>query len=277
MKKESAGIWILYKTVLGRCILKLLVRPGFSRMMGRYLDSPSSKWLICRYIRKYRIDMKEYIETEYTSFNSFFTRKRKMSVQVLDGTPEHLISPCDGFLTVYPIEKEGKYWIKNVEYSTGELLQDEQLAEKYRGGFCFVFRLTPQNYHRYCYVDDGIEKRRVCIDGVLHSVCPLAYGEFPVFVQNSRVYTLIETINFGRMIQMEVGALLVGKIHNYCRTARVFRGDEKGYFEFGGSTIILLFEKGQTVPDKRFMENTLKGNETSVRLGERIASKKSIS
>lgn len=273
MKRESVCVWLLYKTIPGRGVLKFLVRPGFSRMMGRYLDSSFSRWLVHRYIRKYRIDMTEYENTEYTSFNSFFTRKRKRSVQVLDGTPEHLISPCDGVLTVYRIEKEGRYWIKNVEYSVSELLQDEKLAEIYQGGFCFVFRLTPRNYHRYCYVDDGIETNRVCIDGILHCVRPIACETNPVFIQNSRSYVVMETVNFGKLIQMEVGALLVGKISNYPVRTQVFRGDEKGYFEFGGSTIILFLEKGRILPEQRFMKNSLRGIETSVRLGEKIATK----
>lgn len=261
----------LYKTILGRCLLKLAVCPVVSGIVGSYLSSPFSAWMIPGYIRKYQIDMKGYERKRYNSFNDFFTRKRKAEEQSVDVVPGHLISPCDGYLSVYYITQKSRFKIKNVEYSIAGLLENDLQAFRYLGGTCLVFRLTPQNYHRYCYIDDGLKGNNHFIKGVLHCVRPAAYETYPVYMRNSREYTVIHTMSFGKVVQMEVGALLVGKIHNHHQTSEVYRGAEKGYFSFGGSTIILLFEKGKILPDKRIRLNMGCGKETEVKLGERIA------
>lgn len=270
-RKESLPVRFLYKTVPGRCLLKLAVCPGVSRIMGKYLASPVSRWMIAGYIRRHGIDMKSYEKKKYVSFNDFFIRKRKRSKCTLDVVPSHLISPCDGYLSVYSIDSGSKFRIKNVEYSIPQLLENDLLASSYLGGTCFVFRLTPQNYHRYCYIDDGLKGKNHFVKGVLHCVRPVACETYPVYVRNSREYTVIRTMFFGKVVQMEVGALLVGKIHNHQEAGEVLRGEEKGYFAFGGSTIILLLEKGRVVPNKNIRLNMLYDRETKVKMGENIA------
>lgn len=273
MAQESRVIRFLYGSVIGRCMLKILVCPGISRAVGRYLESPHSKWLIPRFIKKHGIDMSGYERGDYQSFNAFFIRRRKAAEVKIDVAPHHLISPCDGYLSVYPIDKDRRVRIKHVEYSIRELLDNELLAASYRNGTCFVFRLTPQDYHRYCYIDDGIKGKNFNIKGKLHCVRSLACETYPVYIRNSRSYTVIQTMSFGKVVQMEVGALLVGKINNYHEDREVLRGEEKGYFSFGGSTVILLMEKGSVAPEERIMINMLIGKETRVRMGEKIASR----
>ena len=267
---EDVTLRLLYGTPVGRAILKILIRPGLSRAAGRYLDSPLSRWLIAPFIRRNRIDMAEYECAAYPSFNAFFTRQKREEYRRFDADPARLISPCDGFLSAYPVEEDGRYAVKGVEYSLEELLADAELAPRFRGGYCFIFRLTPQNYHRYCYVDDGMSGGRTAIPGVLHCVRPVACERYPVYAQNSREYELIATENFGEIVQMEVGALLVGRIRNHPAVGPVRRGEEKGCFEFGGSTIVLLFERGRVAPDLRIVENMRLNRETPVRMGERI-------
>ena len=157
--------------------------------------------------------------------------------------------------------------VKHSVYSVGDLLADEELAERFKDGVALVFRLTPANYHRYCYPVTGRVATMRQVEGKLHCVRPIALRTFPVFVQNSREYQVLETKEFGSVVQMEVGALLVGKIKNHMVSAGdsvVQMGREKGYFEFGGSTIILLFEKDKMVLDEKWTGE----EEVPVRLGE---------
>lgn len=270
MKKESFAIRFLYGTIPGRCLLKLLVLPGFSRAAARYLESSLSRWMVPLYIRKFGVELRDCERKTYRSFEDFFIRKRREERLLIDREEGHLISPCDGLLSIYSIGKNSAYWIKHVEYGLLELLQSKKLAEKFRGGICMVFRLTPGHYHRYCHIDEGCMEPEVRIPGVLHCVRPIALKAGPVFLRNSRVYTLIHTEHFGDVVQMEVGALLVGRIHNHPLTKRVARGQEKGYFQFGGSTVILLFERGRVLPDRQIWKRTQWKRETDVRMGERI-------
>ena len=265
MKKESFTVRFLYKTMSGRMFLKVLTRPFVSRAAGRFLDSRLSRWLVPLFIRKHHIDMSDY-EKKYRSFNAFFTRKRSM--EEIDITPEHLISPCDGWLSVYPVSETQTYQIKHIEYRLEDLLKSRKLARHFAGGTCLILRLTPQNYHRYCYVSDGTVRRTRVIPGKLHCVRPTACEAFPVFAENSREYAQIYTPKFGTIIQMEIGAMMVGKIHNYPRDGKVFQGEEKGYFEFGGSTILLLLEKDRLEVKEEIWQNSREGLETEIRLGE---------
>lgn len=145
----------------------------------------------------------------------------------IDQEPTHLTSPCDGYLSVYPIKQKSRFRVKHVTYSLASLLRDKTLAARYEGGLCLIFRLAPYNYHRYGYPDSGAVIQKVVLPGILHSVAPTALENRPVYLENSRQYTLIDTENFGSIIQMEVGALMVGKIHNHKTSANVKKGQEK--------------------------------------------------
>ena len=184
-----------------------------------------------------------------------------------------MICPCDGLLSAVHIEDNTELTIKGSSYRTRQLLEDELLAEAFRGGVALIFRLTPQHYHRYCYCVDGevlFEKR---IDGELHCVRPIALETVPVFIRNSREYQVIRTESGHTLVQMEVGALLVGKISNHHVQAgeKVQAGQEKGFFEFGGSTIILLLTKGSA--GSRYDRLIGRTEELPVRMGERITHK----
>lgn len=198
------------------------------------------------YIWKHKIDMSDIKipQNGFSSFNAFFTREK--ITMCYDITNGHLISPCDGFLTYTKIQKDKVLDIKNTNYFLKDLLADDELAAQFYDGDALIFRLTPENFHRYCYAAEGkiILSRK--IQGKLHCVRPIALRTVPVFVQNCREYLLYENRVFGMIIQMEIGALLVGKIRNHRHAKdgeQVQAGEEKGYFEFGGSTILLLFQK----------------------------------
>lgn len=272
MNKESIVIRFLYRTLPGRIILKGLTLPCVSRTVGKFLESPYSRWLISGFVRRNKIPMEEYERKNYLSFNDFFIRKLRSGIRQIDVTAGHLISPCDGLLTIYKINESGSICLKHSNYQVRELLCDIRLAKHFKDGFCMVFRLRPSDYHHYCYVDHGTIAVRRKIKGILHCIRPIASERYPVYIQNSREYVVMDSVNFGRMVQMEVGALLVGRIQNRNPRCYVKRGQEKGYFEFGGSTIVLLIEKGRINPDSLKWAISMAG-ETEVRMGEKIAEK----
>ena len=137
-----------------------------------------------------------------------------------------------------------------------------------------VFRLRPSDYHRYCYIDNGYVKSRKRIPGILHCIRPIAMEKYPVYVRNTREYTIIDTENFGQVIQMEIGALLVGKIQNNRYQGYVQRGLEKGHFEFGGSTIVILIQKEQACPELAIWMLSKLGQEVEVKMGQKIGCKR---
>ena len=270
MKKDTLFIRFLYHTIPGRSILKRIVKPQVSRKVSIFLNSRFSRWLVPLFVRKYRIDLNGYEKGNYTSFNDFFTRRRRAAR--IDITPEHLISPCDGYLTVYPIGKNSTYRIKHIEYHLEQLLENRELAKHFSGGWCLIFRITPKNYHRYCYVCEGIQRECRKVEGKLHCVRPVAYTSTPVFIENCREYVEIESDFLGHIIQMEIGALLVGRIQNYPCSSKVLQGQEKGYFEFGGSSIVILLEKNRVKIKNEIQERSQRDEETEVYLGEQIGS-----
>ena len=269
--EEPASLKFLYENPFGRILLKVATLPVFSVIAGAFLDSGLSKGFIKGFIEKNRIDMYDYGRSgSYKSFNDFFTREIRENARVIDGDPYSLISPCDGKLTAFHIDDERIFDIKGSRYSVRDLLRSKQLAEEFGGGTALIFRLTVDDYHRYCYIDDGKKDDNIHIKGRLHTVQPIALRNTPVFVENSREYTVMDTEHFGRVIQMEVGALMVGKIKNHQRVCETKRGREKGMFLFGGSTIILLLKEGAARIDEEIFENTENDLETVVKMGEKI-------
>ena len=267
--KDSAGVNFLYHTVPGRALLQLLIRPGVSKALGAFLDKPLSRHLVTPFVKSTGLDLSDYPERHYHSFNDFFTRNIREGRRPVDMEETALVAPCDGKLTVYPITPEGLFDIKHSVYSTKDLLQDEELAKEFEGGTCLIFRLTPDDFHRYSFMDGGEILLSRTVPGVLHTVRPIAFRRYPVFSENAREYAVLETVNFGKVIQMEVGALFVGRIVNLPLT-EFSRGQEKGKFEFGGSTIILLLQKDAAIIDEALLRNTQAGLESIVRLGNRI-------
>lgn len=260
----------LYQTILGRVILKILTWPMLSGGIGRFMDSRLSEWIIPAFIQKNNIDMSEYQVEEYRSFNDFFCRRIRPELRPIDARKDVLIAPCDGLLRVYPIQDDRVIPVKESHYRISDLLRDRDLAQKYHDGTCLVFRLCVHHYHRYCYPDCGIKTRNIYIPGVLHTVRPVALREVPVFTENSREYTMVCSDHFGDIIQMEVGAMLVGKIDNYHAEALVSRGEEKGRFLYGGSTIILLLEKGAAEINSEILHATENDQEVEVKMGQAI-------
>lgn len=269
MAKESLSVRFLYHTLPGRLVLKVATRRWVSRLGGAFLSSRLSRGMIPRFIKKNHIDMTDCEGAPYRSFNEFFKRSRRGEV----GTDERsLLSPCDGRLSAYTVGEGSTFEIKHASYSLERLLGDADAAARYRGGLCLIFRLAPENYHRYIYPTSGRLYGARRIEGKLHCVRPIAYTERPVFTENTRELVYIESETCGTVAQIEVGALMVGKICNAQGHERAEQGKEKGCFEFGGSTIMLLVEKDRLALCEPFARTIDTTEELAVRLGDRVAS-----
>lgn len=264
------SVKFLYDNRFGNIILKFITQRWISKLVGFYLDSKLSRRRIKKYIKNNNIDMNQFVEKEYISFNDFFTRKIKPENRPFTLKDNEFPSPCDGKVSMYEINENSEFTIKGYNYTVETLLKDKQLADKYNGGYCVVIRLSVEDYHRYFYVDDCEKTTNTFIKGRLHTVQPHALGKRKVFSENCREYTVMNTKNFGSVTQVEVGAMMVGRIVNKHEAGNYKRGEEKGMFEFGGSTIVLLIEKDKVVFDEEFIINTNKDDETYVLCGERI-------
>ena len=272
--REDYSVRFLYSTVAGRALLKLLTRPSVSHIGGKFLDSPLSRMLIPGFIKKNNISL-EGIEVPakgFYSFNEFFKRRKK-EVK-FDRNRNHFINPCDGYLSVVELREDSSFKIKNSRYDLTSLLKDSVLAKEFGGGYALIYRLTPKHYHRYIFSDDGVIVKTKRIEGILHCVRPIALSVYPVFSENTREYAVINTDNFGKIIQMEIGALMVGKISNHKLKGRIARGLEKGCFEFGGSTIVVFVKKDEIEFNPYILKKLRKYAEISVTLGEVVAVKK---
>lgn len=270
-RKPSGSLRFLYRTLPGRLLLKPLVRPFVSRLGGFFLDSPLSAFLIDPFLKKNpSIRMSDYEKKRYRSYNDFFTRKIKPSKRPVDRSPEAFISPCDSRLSVYPIDDSSVFRIKDSYYRIQDLLGFDPCYSQFNGGYCMIFRLTVSDYHRYCYPDSGTFGTNVSIPGEYHTVQPIALEHYNFYKRNTREYTILHTDHFGMMAQVEVGAMMVGRIVNRPARGSFKKGEEKGYFEFGGSTVVLLVQDHMVTIDEEIMENTRLGRETIVRYGERI-------
>lgn len=260
----------LYTNALGRLVLKLLVAPPVSKAAGWVLSTKASRVLIGPFVRKNGIDMSQFLPGPYESYNAFFCRPIRPELRPVDMDPRHLISPCDSKLTALPIGPDARFVLKDTPYTLDSLLRDPGLAARFEGGWALIFRLCVDDYHRYCYMDSGSKETNIFLPGVLHTVNPIANDVYPIYKENSRAYTLIHSDSFGTLVQMEVGALLVGRIVNHHGAAMVTRGQEKGYFQFGGSTVVVLLEKNRAVIDPDILRNSQENIETIVRMGEKI-------
>ncbi len=258
--KESKSLNFLYNSFLGRCILKVLTTKIIANIYSKYMNSSLSTHKINKFIKNNNIDMNEYIKKDYKSFNDFFIRNIKDGKRKIENG---LIAVCDSKLSAYEITPDSKFSIKNSVYSVDELIQ-----EKSNYKYALVFRLSVDDYHHYVFPDDGEVIKAKSINGILHTVQPIAFKKYKVFHENQRDVTFLKCRNLGNVCFIEVGAMFVGKIVN--EDKKVFKkGEEKGHFEFGGSTVILLIEKDIKINPK-ILENTKNDIETIVKLGDRI-------
>ncbi len=267
---EGKSIEFLYGTAFGRVILKILVRPWVSKTASWLLSRRVSALFIGPFVRENHVELFDYEGAPYKSYNAFFTRRIRPELRPIAPDPHCLAAPCDAKLTARLIGEDSSFQIKGVPYRMQDLLRDASLAERYFGGMLLLFRLTVDDYHRYAFPADGMLGEECRIPGVFHTVNPRAAEARPIYRENAREYAVLETELFGPVLIMEVGAMMVGKIENCRFDRKVQRGEEKGNFAFGGSTVVLCFEKNRLVLDADIRQNSVEGVETVVKLGEKI-------
>ena len=248
---------IVYKN---KILTSIATSKFISRIYGLYNGSFLSKRKINKFIDEYDIDIKLFENKKYKSFNDFFLRKYKK----LNIDKKGLIAPCDGKLLVYRIRKDLEVNIKGIKYNIKELFDTD--LDEYKDGYMLIYRLSLDNYHRFHYIDDGERIKRVRVKGRLHTVSSSS-DKYKVYKENEREYSILKCKNLGNIIYMEVGALLVGKIINYDLN-KFKRGEEKGYFMPGGSTIVIVCNNVNI--DKDIINYSNKGIETCVGVGEKV-------
>ncbi|CAO3563498.1 unnamed protein product [Mortierella alpina] len=258
-----------------------------SLKQGLHFDAPESVIQIPHFIKTYHLDLSELLEPDikkYKTFNEFFYRKLRPDARTIHHDPNSITSAADCRLSCFEsISSATKIWIKGKQFTLPHLLQDEALAAEYDDGAIAIFRLAPQDYHRFhSPVQGKIARDPVKIGGTYFTVNPMAVNEnLDVFTENVRVVTVMDLQQgdstgsdaFDQCVFVSIGALLVGSI---CMTGggvqgnSLRKGDELGYFAYGGSTCILLFKKGAVQFDEDLLRSSKKGLETLVKMGEHI-------
>ncbi|MEP2715382.1 archaetidylserine decarboxylase [Pseudophaeobacter sp.] len=269
--------WIrwAYQDSSSNLMERLLFRSSLiSRLFGLWYDSPLSRGKIRSVINELSIDMAEAVRPaeDYKSFNDFFARHLKPEARPFDPDPTQIVSPADGRVLVFPeLDKDVFVPVKGHPMSINAMVPG--LSHQFLGGALAIVRLCPADYHRYHFPASGQIETSEDIAGALHSVNPIALGAGPdVFGENKRCNTLIKTNNIGSYCFSEVGAFGVGAIINTKTAGTVSKMDEKGYFKFGGSTVVVVFEPGKVAFSPDLVANSARGRETLVKVGQPLAS-----
>jgi phosphatidylserine decarboxylase len=268
---EKWLVWLYYNPIGEATLWALAKRKLVSVMYGSMMDRPSSTERILPFIDDFSIDMSVAREQKFDNFNDFFTRKLKADARPIDTNSNTVVSPADGKILAYADISNTDFFIKGYRFDVSTFLDNPDLAQKYHDGSLLIIRLAPMDYHRFHFPVSGKVSPNTQIDGDYYSVNPLALRKkAEIFCLNKREYTIVSNPVFGDVVVAEVGATMVGSIAQTFKGTAVNKGEEKGYFKFGGSTVVLLLAKSKIHIDKDLLLNTAKGYETTVKMGERI-------
>jgi phosphatidylserine decarboxylase len=243
-------------------LLPLLAKVAFlSSFYGFLQKRRGSRKKIVPFIEAFQVDATEFAEPvdSFRSFNDFFVRKIKSGCRPLVKDSKTAILPADGRYLVFPdLSKTDGFYVKGQQFYLEEFLQSSVLAHRFSNGSMVIVRLCPTDYHRFHFPVDGVPLKAEPIRGSLYSVNPVALTQrFSILSENKRMLTEIDSDQFGTVLMVEIGATFVGSIHQTYRPKTFYhKGDEKGYFSFGGSCIVLLFEKNRIVFDQDLAEHS---------------------
>ena len=257
----------------GRKLTDLVLRHAAPNLLyGAWQNSGRSRKAIAEFVASLRIDAGEAEKPleAYASLNEFFSRKLRAGARPIDLSPAHLVSPADGRVLVYPRVEQGRMTVKGCAVTLSELLGDAALARKYEGGAAVVVRLAPPDYHRFHFPEAGVAGEARKIGWHLYSVNPIALQAGAPSFKNKRQVTVLATKAFGELLLLEIGALGVGRIAQSYKAGAVARGQEKGYFKFGGSTVMIVTPPGSVTLDADLVEASREELETFVKMGTRI-------
>ena len=276
------GIKLLYNSLPGKLISPLLANRLISKLYGGSQDSAKSKEKINPFIKKFNIDIEEYLPQEgrakddpYGSFNQFFIRRFKDGVRPFSVDEQDFCAPCEARYYAYKsLTEQDKIPVKGKHWNSHAILGNNSWAEKFDKGPALLARLCPVDYHRFHFPVDGKIITSYAVTGAFHSVNPIALkANSKILSENERYVTIFETKEFGQVAYVEVGAMMVGKIVQTHKESNFKKGQEKGYFLFGGRTVIVFGEKGRWSPDQDILDNTKNGVETFIKLGATLGRK----
>jgi len=272
-----------YGNPLGRLLGPVIASKMLSQWYGKSQDSLKSAQKVAPFLKNFNIQIEQYqkgsfkenpIETSYRSFNEFFIRKFKEGQRTFTSKENEMGAFAEArYFGHESMSDDLTIPVKGSMLRAVDLIGDAGLAQTFIGGPLMIARLCPVDYHRYHYPDAGNTLQAFTIPGDLHSVNPLAlqYRQ-DIFIKNERRVSILETEHFGKLAYIEVGATCVGKIVQSFDESNPFKkGDEKGYFLFGGSTVVLCGEKGKWAPSEDMLTNTKAGIETYIQLGDVVA------
>ena len=274
------GFWVklMYGTWIGRVLSSAAAAPPVSRFYGWLQDRPASSRKVAPFVERFGIQMEDFLpeegrsgESPYSTFNQFFTRRVTATARPF-AEGASFPAPCDARYFAYDVlDDTVTIPVKGSYFKASALLRDEQWQAHFEDGPGFIARLCPVDYHRFHFPDAGEVLASWKIPGALHSVNPwaLAFRQ-DIFMINEREVTIMETERFGKLAFIEVGATCVGKIVQTYEGKQFARGDEKGMFLFGGSTVIVLGEKGRWHIDPQILDNTAQGIETYLKMGRAL-------
>ncbi|MEM7553225.1 MAG: archaetidylserine decarboxylase [Cyanobacteria bacterium P01_A01_bin.84] len=271
----EAGLRYLYENPLILKIFNLILNHAvICWLHSKWQDSKGSCKNIEKFAGKYKINLEE-IElpiSDYPNFNAFFSRRLRVGARDFKKPENILIAPADGKIIVYPdLGIINSIPVKGKHIAIAEILDNTKIANLYQNGSALVIRLSPSDYHRFHFIDDGFALNTRKIKGKYHSVNPIALATVPdIYCRNKRVLTEFHSNNSGHIIYIEVGAFCIGTIIQTFVPGKVYKGQEKGYFKYGGSTIILLFETGIIKFDKDLIIDSTNDLEIQVKAGDKI-------
>lgn len=264
-----------YGNPLGQLTVALAVkRFWFSRWYGWRMDQPGSRKKIQAFIQEYAVNVNEFAaqSDEYRSFNDFFYRRLKPSARPIAGNETVAVFPADGrHLAIQDVSAADTFYIKGQQFNLEVFLGSKDLANEFEGGALLISRLCPVDYHRFHFPVAGMPQPAYMLGSSLRSVSPLALRrKLAILWENRRSLTEVDSKIFGKVIIVEIGATCVGGIHQTYKAGQfVQKGDEKGYFSFGGSCVATLYRKGAIRFDDDLLEHAAQGTEVYVKMGDR--------
>jgi len=264
-----------YNSRLGRALTRLvLAQRVVSRFCGWLARCAWSRHLIAPFEKSMRVESSgNGHQPAYTCFNDFFVRELDGSLRMNAAGPSICLSPVEGkVLVLRDVEPRETFRVKRSIFNLEHLLADRRLSERFAGGTVVICRLALSDYHHFHFPVAGRPGPAVAIPGKLYAGGAYAKNWLTSFyAENFRMVTLIDSDLFGTLAQVEIGAFTVGSIRQCFVPGRyVERGERKGYFELGGSTVVLVFGAGVLEIDKDLRRYSSQEIETRVRVGESI-------
>lgn len=266
--------YIYSRSRVGKILCRTISKsPIWSRLYGWWQKRSWTKKNIAPFIVKYDMNPSEFLKpvSEFDSFNDFFIRELKKEARPIAPSEKMLVMPADArYLAIPNIAHSDGFIIKGQTFFLHSLLEDDALAEQYKSGTMIMARLCPTDYHRFHFPCGGMPGPIKWINGWLYSVNPIALRQnIHIFTQNKRCYTILDTEHFGKVIIVEVGATSVGTIiQTFDPEKHQEKGTEKGYFSFGASSMILLFEPGRIELEKDLAATALDKIELRCLMGQ---------